>query len=227
MNESSEESSDQKAEIKASGPLSIQLHSIDSSSNSSQNEDNIYFSSKYLSKYVISSKATTTNKSLQLSNNKDIFNSDDIFLKKQNLFTHTDSPIQKVKERKSKDDLSTQPGMIKVKNLSSPKKRYSVFKLVEKEKKTKKEFISPFIEHKKRKEIETPIKKERHDIYGNVINKKNKKNIKISFIDKATQKPLVNIIDIECFRNYNYVSGIPNEEHMKKITSNCQCCLIF
>ena len=227
MSESSDESNDQKAEIKALGPLSIQLHSIDSSSNSSQNEDNIYFSSKFFSKCEFGSKTTVTTKSLQLSNNKDIFNSDDTFLKKKNLFTQTDSPIQKLKDRKLKDDLSTEPGMIKVQNLSSPKKRYSVFKLVEKEKKTKKEFISPFIEPKKDKESETTKKKERYDIYGNVINKKNKKNIKISFIDKVTQQPLANIIDIECFRNYNYVSGIPKEEHMKKITSNCQCCLIF
>ena len=226
---SSSENSDQKEEKKLK-PLAIQLHSIESISNSSENEDNIYFSSNILSKCEFGSKTSATTKSLQLSANKDIFNSEDIYFKKKNLFNPTEqveTTVQKIKARKSKDDLSTEPGTIKVKNLSSPKKRYSVFKLVEKEKKTKKEFISHFMEKKKEKETETPIKKERHDIFGNVINKKNKRNIKVSFIDKVTEQPLVNIIDIECFRNYNYNSSIPKEEKIKKITSNCQCCSIF
>ena len=65
------------------------------------------------------------------------------------------------------------------------------------------------------------------DIYGNIINKKNRKKIKISFIDNITNQPLVNVIDIESFKNYNYIDGIPQEEKMYNISSKCQCCLIF
>ena len=72
----------------------------------------------------------------------------------------------------------------------------------------------------------SPEKKERTDIYGNVISKKNKKKVKVSFIDKVTTQNLVNVIEIESFKNYNYIFGMPKEEKIDK-TTNCQCCLIF
>ena len=83
MSESSSSENSDKKEEKKLEPLTIQLRSIESSSNSSQNEDNIYFSSNFLSKCEFGSKTSATTKSLQLSANKDIFNSDDIYLKKK------------------------------------------------------------------------------------------------------------------------------------------------
>ena len=207
--------------------LEIKLHSIDSSS-SSRNEDDILFSSNcILSKYDFGSKTTVTTRSFQNSNNKALCDSEDIYIKKRNMIGPGSSPIQKQEIKKSTDVLLTEPGIIKVKNYTSPKKRYSVFKLVEKDKKPKKEFNNIFINDKKVEDEKTPRKKERYDIYGNLINKKNKKKIKVSFIDKVTHQPLCNIIDIESFRNYNYNEGIPKEEKMKNVSTNCQCCLIY
>lgn len=207
--------------------LEIKLHSLDSSS-SSRNEEDILFSSNcILSKYDFGSKTTVTTRSFHNLNNKALCDSEDIYIKKRNMIGSGSSPIQKHEIKKSTDVLSTEPGIIKVKNYTSPKKRYSVFKLVEKDKKTKKEFNNIFINDKKVEDEKTPRKKERYDIYGNLINKKNKKKIKVSFIDKVTHQPLCNIIDIESFRNYNYNEGIPKEEKMKNVSTNCQCCLIY
>ena len=220
MSESSEESIDQKYGSKQ--PLVLKLHSLDSS-NSSQNDD-IIFSSHFLScKYDYGSKTSVTTR----SNNKNIFNSEDILIQKKNLFGSTSSSPDKIPKRKSNDNLPTEPGLIKVKNYNSPTKKYSVFKLIEKDKKNKREFKSHLIDLKKEKEEETPRKKERYDIYGNIINKKNKKKIKVSFIDTVTHQPLANIIDIESFRKYNYTPDIPKEEKINNVSANCQCCFIF
>ena len=50
--------------------------------------------------------------------------------------------------------------------------------------------------------------------------------MRISFIDKVTSQPLVNIVEIESFKNYNYVYGLPKEEKIDKSTK-CQCCSVF
>ncbi len=146
-----------------------------------------------------------------------------LIYKKKNLFGSNNTPIHKMRNKKLNDALSTDPGSIKVKNIKSPKKRYSVFKLVEKDKKYKKEYHLKEL----KKEIDLPKKKERTDIYGNVINKKNKKKIKVSFIDKITTQPLAEVIDIESFRKFNYVQGFPKEGKMNNLNINCQCCSIF
>ena len=223
MSENSNINTEQKHE---ENQLGIQLHSLDSSSNS-QNEGDILFSSNcMLSKYDFGSKTTETTRSFHNTNNKGLFDSEDIYIKKRNLFGV--SPIQKHDSRKSNDALSTEQGVIRVKNYASPKKRYSVFKLVEKDKRAKKNFNSLYQDIKKKhNDTETPKKKERYDIYGNNINKKNKKKIKVSFIDKVTHQPLCKVIDIESFRNFNYNEGIPKEEKILKISTNCQCCSIF
>ena len=219
MNESSEESIDQKYVTK---PLVLNLRSLDSS-NSSENDDIIFSSNSLLNKYDIGSKTSVTTR----SNNKNLFSSEDILIQKKNLFGSTSSPIQKEDKGKPNYILTTEPGLIKVKNYHSPNKKYSVFKLIEKEKKNKREFKSKLMDLKKEKKEESP-KQERRDIYGNIINKKNKKKIKVSFIDKVTHQPLANIIDIESFRNYNYTTGIPKEDKIiNNIPANCQCCFIF
>lgn len=202
-------------------PLKVNVQSFDNSSNS-QNDEDIFFSSNFLSKCDIGTKVPTTSRCFHNTDIKEkgLYDSEDFYIQKKNLFGSNNIPIYKTNSKN--DALSTEPGSIKVKNIKSPKKRYSVFKLVEKDKKNKK---SPIIELKK--ENESPKKKERIDYYGNVINKKNKKKIKVSFVDKITSQPLAEIIDIESFRKFNYVDGIPKEGKMNNLNINCQCCLIF
>lgn len=59
----------------------------------------------------------------------------------------------------------------------------------------------------------------RKDAYGNIIKKGNKK-IKVTFKDKMN-KPLLEIIEIQCIKKYNDDSSTSNN-------TNCQCaCIIF
>ena len=218
MTEISEEDVNTKNDVK----FSIKLKGSLDSSDSSQNDDDIFFSSNFL----MNSNNNFICKTVQSQRNKkSLFDSEDLYIKKK-LFS---SEVQKSDNKKSSDAKSTEPVSIKVKNFNSPKKKYSIFKLIEKEKRSKKDLnkYSFINEKEKEKEIKTsPEKKERLDIFGNVISKKNKKNVRISFIDKVTSQPLVNIVEIESFKNYNYIFGMPKEQKIDKST-NCQCCLIF
>ena len=216
MTEISEEDVNTKNDVK----FSIKLKGSLDSSDSSQNDDDIFFSSNFL----MNSNNNFLCKTAQSQRNKkSLFDSEDLYIKKK-LFS---SEVQKSDNKKSSDAKSTEPVSIKVKNFNSPKKKYSIFKLIEKEKRSKKDLNKYSFKNEKEKEIKTsPEKKERLDIFGNVISKKNKKNVRISFIDKVTSQPLVNIVEIESFKNYNYIFGMPKEQKIDKST-NCQCCLIF
>ena len=207
MDESSGDDMILKTEPK---PFLIQLKpSLD---NSSQNDDDdIYFSTNCLLKLKSDNKS--------LPNKKKLFDSEDTYVKK-NLFI-SDS-AQKSDIKKSSEVLSTEPTSFTVKNYNSPKKKY-VIKMVEKKKRKERIlFTNKIVETKETKNK----KKERLDFYGNVIKKKNKKKVKVSFIDNVTSHPLVEYINIECFKNFNYIEGMP-KENVKVANAECVCCLIF
>ena len=207
MDESSGDDMILKTEPK---PFMVQLKpSLD---NSSQNEDDdIYFSTNCLLKLKSDNKS--------LPNKKKLFDSEDTYFKK-NLFI-SDS-AQKSDIKKSSEVLSTEPTSFTVKNYNSPKKKY-VIKMVEKKKRNERILFTNKIVETKETENK---KKERLDFYGNVIKKKNKKKVKVSFIDNVTSHPLVEYINIECFKNFNYIEGMP-KENVKVANAECVCCLIF
>ena len=210
MDESSGEDIILKTEPK---PFMHQLnHSLD---NSSQNdEDDIYFSTNCLLKLKNDNKL-----SIPLPNKKKLFDSEDSCIKKN---LHISDSAQKLDLKKSSEVLSTEPASSIVKNYISPKKKY-VIKMVEKKKKNERIlFTNKIVETEETKSN----KKERLDFYGNVIKKKNKKKVKVSFIDNVTSHPLVEIINIESFKNYNYIEGMP-KENVKGTGAECVCCLIF
>ena len=97
--------------------------------------------------------------------------------------------------------------------------------MVEKKKKMNKNYFTNKIVETTQNQ-DTTNKKERLDFYGNVIKKKNKKKVKVSFIDNVTSHPLVEYINIECFKNFNYIEGMP-KENVKVANAECVCCLIF
>ena len=207
MDESSGDDMILKTEPK---PFMIQLKpSLD---NSSQNDDDdIYFSTNCLLKLKSDNKS--------LPNKKKLFDSEDTYVKK-NLFI-SDS-AQKSDIKKSSEVLSTEPTSFTVKNYNSPKKKY-VIKMVEKKKRNERILFTNKIVETKETENK---KKERLDFYGNVIKKKNKKKVKVSFIDNVTSHPLVEVVNIESFKNYNFIEGLPSE-NCKATNSECVCCLIF
>ena len=190
------------SEISEEGPktpikrnFSLKLKPSIDSSNESQNEEEIFFSSNCL---LIHSNFTskTNSNSNHTTKKRNFFDSIDNVLKKK-LFSSDFGQNQNL-IKKNSEAKSTEPTSIRVKNFHTPKKRFSIFKLVEKGKKNKKD-KSIFFQKTEKEEL--PEKKERTDIYGNVISKKNKKNVKVSFIDKVTRQPLANVVEIECFKN--------------------------
>lgn len=219
MSEISEEDIHAKSEYK----FPIKLKKSLDSSNNSQNDDDIFFStSNLLTKCNLIKKENQNQNQPKVNKKEKIFDSIDLDIKKK-LFSSEIGP--KSDTKKSSEAISTEPTSIKVRNYGSPKKRHSVVRLMEKNK-NKKDINHIFFKKEEEEKISSPDKKERTDIYGNVICKKNKKKVKVSFVDMVTSQPLVNITDIESFKKYNCVLGLPKEEKIEK-KSNCQCCLIY
>ena len=100
-----------------------------------------------------------------------------------------------------------------------------ILKNSERSKVLKKDSIN---EANKKTEIELEQKKLRHDNFGNIINKKNKKIVHIIFKDQLTQNSFTEEIQIESFKKYNFI------EELKKVEENNpnknpfnKCCLIY
>ena len=203
--------------------LNQSLKELSESSKSSEKGDEFASSSKCIiiqSDYIGKTASPTINHKKE---NEKIYDLEDDILSqsKKNLFSS--EIVQKIDKNRCSEMKSTEINSIRVRNYNSPRKRYSIIKLVEKEKKNKKGFLST--QKKEEKEI-SPIKKERRDIFGNLINKKNKKNVKVSFLDFTTSQPLANVVEIESFKKYNYVIGLPKEKKIEK-HDKCQCCITF
>ena len=111
----------------------------------------------------------------------------------------------------------------------SKNKKFSSFKMVEKLKYNNKKALNIYETEQKKGDDESITARERRDAFGNIIKKKNRKNIKVSFIDEINEEqPLVNVIDIESYKNFNIILGMSKEENINdKITNNCQCCNIL
>ena len=78
--------------------------------------------------------------------------------------------------------------------------------------------IEPKEEEKKVEEV----KYYRKDKNGTEICKKNKKKVKIGFLE-----PLAKIIPIESYKKYNAMTNIPKGERFITSKETCLCCLIF
>ena len=82
---------------------------------------------------------------------------------------------------------------------------------------------------KKIEEENDNTSRERRDVYGNLICKKNRRKVRVTFADEIEEeKPLASVIDIESYKKYNYIFGMPKVDTINKnITTNCQCCNVF
>ena len=78
---------------------------------------------------------------------------------------------------------------------------------------------SPQLSRKEKKKM----KQVRLDHNGVEINKKNKKKVKISFIDAISTNQLVTIISVDNFKEYNYVSMPSLEDIYVKSKTTCVC----
>ena len=136
----------------------------------------------------------------------------------------------------SKEEVLTNNEIAKENSTHSPKKRriksqkekLLYFLTQEKTKSNKKELN--FIPKKLEFKIQEPQKKERKDVFGTIINKKNKKNVKVTFNDEIGDNNLVTEIEIESFKKYNLILGMPKGDYYggeNKKNAECRCCIIF
>jgi len=192
------------------GNFVIDLHDSFSSSNKSErNEEKLITSFAKSKLYELSKKISDPEISSET---------------KKNYISFSTNEINKNSISKK---MSSQPSSINSTILSpSKKKKISSFKMIEKSKYNR-NFDSPT--KRARAEQETIAGRERRDAFGNEIKRRNRKKIKVTFADQIEdKKPLVNIIDIECFKKYNYIVGLPKEDTIKNnVSANCQCCAIF
>lgn len=99
----------------------------------------------------------------------------------------------------------------------------TLLKNCEKTKIKKKESIN----NNKKEDITIEPKKPRYDNYGNVINKKNKKMVHIAFADELSEKSITEEIQIESFKKFNYVKGLPKEDLFSPSNAFNKCCNIY
>lgn len=231
IEDQSEEKSKDKSEDKSEDKFEIKLEdkSKDKLSNSEKSDEEVHFSSKYSIPKLNLKTIQTNSKTEKIG----LYDSEGLELKK-NIMSERNSleksEIKKINEAAISTDRGTteRDSVIKIRNNHSHGKRYSVFKLIEKDKRYKRDLNSVFLDQRRVNETnETSNKKERTDIYGNIINKQNKKKVKVSFIDNALNKPLAEVIEIQSYKNFNYIEGMPKEREVKKVDTLCVCCSVF
>lgn len=167
-------------------------------------------------------KSDSTYKSTLLSSKEEQFNSNN-----EPVLEEKDNKKLNIKD--SKYLLKEENNINNKQKIKTHKERNKLLLGQEKSKINKKEPIYVL------KKIEIPNeekKNERTDRNGTVINKKNKRKVKISFIDQIDKhNNLVTEIKIESFKKYNIISGMPKEDFYDgsdKNNSKCSCiCLII
>ena len=105
------------------------------------------------------------------------------------------------------------------------------------------EHYSPYIERKKAKvnsgglqikigamsstSQKKNTKKVRYDHNGVEINSKNKKKVKLTFIDKVSEQPLVEIVDVDNYKAFNKIAMAASREDAYIRNTPCCSCIII
>ena len=208
---------------KNSPNLCINIQDSFSSGNKSDNE---YEASKSGTNPTTNSKVSSIKNFSQNTASNALFSSDNSDTKQK--FSNSSLNLKYSNQRFMK--LPTDPySNTEIKPKSPKKTRFSMLKMVKKSK-YKNMFDTPFNLAKKVEEEEENVTgRERRDVYGNLINKKNRRKVRVTFADEIKEdKPLASVINIESFKKYNYIFGMPNEDIINKnLKTNCQCCTTF
>ena len=128
--------------------------------------------------------------------------------------------IKKLSKFKINKNIKSEKRLLSKKNKN---KFLNLLKNCEKTKIKKKESIN----NNKKEDITIEPKKPRYDNYGNVINKKNKKMVHIAFADELSEKSITEEIQIESFKKFNYVKGLPKEDLFTPSNAFNKCCNIY
>ena len=105
------------------------------------------------------------------------------------------------------------------------------------------EHYSPYVERKKAKvnsggfqikigamsstSQKKNTKKIRYDHNGIEINSKNKKKVKLTFIDKVSEQPLVEIVDVDNYKVFNKIAMAASREDAYIRNTPCCSCIII
>ena len=195
----------------------------------SSSEDNIFTSQN--TKNILKRNSDLKEVKKELINLSNPISVDEELLKNKLLTTNEmDNPlIEKINindknltEKKQNSGLSLSP-------IKKKSKKNMLVDLMEKSKKNNDRRRSVMLfatEELKLKEENT--KHVRKDAFGVPINKRNKKRIKVTFIDTVNnKKEFAEIITIPSYKKYNFIEGPPREEDKITNKSNCKCCLII
>ena len=145
---------------------------------------------------------------------------------------HSSINISKIKKyskfRINKDDKNEKHDKISISKYATSKKLLIIFKNSEKCKNGKKETINESFKQLKKNEIESPEQKKlRFDNFGNIINKKNKKIVHIVFKDQINEKSIIEEIQIESFKKFNFIERLNNDVYNPNQDPFHKCCIIF
>ena len=113
------------------------------------------------------------------------------------------------------------------KRLLSKYKKNKILTILKNSEKTKMKKKESINDDNKKEDITIEPKKLRYDNYGNVINKKNKKMVHIVFADELNEKSITEEIQIESFKRFNYIKGLPKEDLMYPSNIFNKCCNIY
>ena len=197
----------------------FQITTQNSMSSSNKSNKNDYDINKEMNTFIRKPKLPPLSRNLYNSENEDLYQYS------KTKISASSSEIRALNfSKKMSDQSSSINNQILMVNSLSPtkKKKISSFKMVEKSKYKKLFDTQDFMA--RRVEQETITGKERKDAFGNEIKKKNKKKIRVSFIDELHEgQPLANIIDIESFKEYNKMNA-NKSNYNNKFNS---CCVII
>ena len=144
-----------------------------------------------------------------------------VFNQKDNLVLH-ETQEDTVQQNDNKNSSN-------IEKFESPKKKTKLNmnnlqeknKLIENNNSNENKFIVIKKEKKKKKKIRT-------DHYGNEIKHQNKQIIKVTFADEIYNRPLEEVVNIQSFKEFNIVYGMPKERDVfGKNKSTCCSCLIL
>ena len=131
--------------------------------------------------------------------------------------TYENSKIKQINNNTSTNAITKSPSteVLKIKRFNSPIRTKKPIN-------TNSDRFAPKVS----KVITNNNKKVRTDRNGTEINHKNKKLVKVTFIDQIDSVPFTDIVEIESVKKYNYVMGLPEQDLYVRDTC-CRGCSII
>lgn len=73
----------------------------------------------------------------------------------------------------------------------------------------------------------TTKREDRKDYFGTIISRKNRRKVKLVFIDEITYQPLLDVVEIESIKEYNKLPLLDGGKDLYIKETTCCSCFIF